>query len=150
MQRAGTAVALVGAMPDASEPADHAGFGLIEVVVAAGVLVTGLAAVLHLFVIAAGATSAARDATYAAVLALQKVEELRAAPFPAPGGATEYLDARGALVAPGDGVLYERRWSAEPLAAQPADTMVVTVHVSRRGVAGRGVRLVTLRTRRGA
>ena len=129
----------------------HGGFSLIEVVIATGILVTGVAAVLHLFVVASRATVDARDATYATVLALQKIEALRAAPFPEPGEAADYLDARGALVADAAGdAVYERRWTVEPLPAQPAETVVIAVRVSRRGLPGRAVHLTTLRTRRGA
>lgn len=132
-------------------PKSEGGFSLIEVVIATGVLVTGVAAVLHLFIIATRATVDARDATYATVLALQKIEELRAAPFPEPGNATDYVSARGALLPDGPrGALYERRWTVEPLPAQPADTVIITVLVSRRGLAHRAVRLTTVRTRRGA
>lgn len=131
-------------------PLGEGGFSLIEVVIATGVLVTGVAAVLQLFIVATRATVDARDATYATVLALQKIEELRAAPFPEPGGATEHLSARGTLIVEGaGGALYDRRWTVAPLPAQPADTVVITVRVSRRGLAGRAVRLMTIRTRRG-
>lgn len=131
-------------------PKSEGGFSLIEVLIATGVLVTGVAAVLQLFIIATRATVDARDATYATVLAFQKIEELRAAPFPQPGGATEHLSARGALIVDGTGgALYDRRWTVAPLPAQPADTVVITVLVSRRGLANRAVRLTTIRTRRG-
>ena len=126
------------------------GFTLVEVLVATGVLVAGIAAVLQLFFIATQATLDARDATYAAVLAAQKIEELRASPFPAPGDAVEYLNQRGAQVTDRAEALYERHWTVTPLPLQPADTVVLTVRVWRRGVAGRGVRLMTARTRRDA
>lgn len=120
----------------------------MEVLVATGVVVVGAAAVLQLFTIAAHATIDARDATYAAVLAAQKIEELRAAPFPTPAAATEYLNARGAQVEGLADALYERRWEVAPLPSQPAETMVPTVRVWRRGVAHRAVQLTTVRTRR--
>ncbi len=125
------------------------GFSLVEVLVASGILVAGIAAILQLFVIATHATVDARDATYAAVLAAQKIEELRAAPFPAPGDATEYLNARGVRLPDAARALYERRWTVAPLASQPAETVTVTVRVWRRGAAHRAVRLTTVRTRRG-
>ncbi len=124
------------------------GFSLVEVLVATGVVAAGAAAVLQLVAIAAHATIDARDATYAAVLAAQKIEELRAAPFPTPAAATEYLDARGAPVAGVATALYERRWEVAPLPGQPAETMVLTARVWRRGAAHRAVRLTTVRTRR--
>jgi type II secretory pathway pseudopilin PulG len=125
------------------------GFSLVEVLVATGVLVAGIAAVLQLFVIAMQATLDARDATYAAVLAAQKLEELRAAPFPPPDEATEYLNARGALLPDRAEAVYERRWIVAPFPAQPSDTVVLAVRVWRRGVMHRAVRLTTVRTRRG-
>lgn len=122
----------------------------MEVLVATGVLVTGITALLQLFIVATRANVEARAVTYATVLALQKVEELRAASFPDPGDATEYLNARGVRLATGArGALYERRWMVEPLPAQPADTVVITVRVWRRGLADRAVELTTVRTRRG-
>lgn len=124
------------------------GFSLVEVLVATGVVVAGAAAVLQLFAIAAHATIDARDATYSAVLAAQKIEELRAAPFPTPAAATEYLNARGAQVAGLADALYERRWEVAPLPSQPVETIVLTVRVSRRGAAHRAVRFTTVRTRR--
>jgi Tfp pilus assembly protein PilV len=127
----------------------ESGFSLVEVLVATGVLVAGIASVVQLFLIATQATVDARDATYAAVLAAQKIEELRAAPFPGPGYATEYLNGRGAQVLDRGDSLYERRWTVAPLPAQPADTVVLTVRVWRRARASRAVRLTTVRTRRG-
>lgn len=122
----------------------------MEVLVATGVLVTGITALLQLFIVATRANVEARAVTYATVLALQKVEELRAAPFPDPGDATEYLNARGVRLATGaGGALFERHWMVEPLPAQPADTVVITVRVWRRGLADRAVELTTMRTRRG-
>lgn len=124
------------------------GFSLVEVLVAAGVLVTGIAAVVQLFVIATQATLDARDATYGAVLAAQKIEQLRATAFLVPGDAIEYLNYRGAEVLDRVDALYERRWTVVPLPLQPAESVVLTVRVWRRGVAGRTVRLTTVRTRR--
>jgi type II secretory pathway pseudopilin PulG len=125
------------------------GFSLVEVLVATGLLIAGIAAVLQLFVIATHAILDARDTTYATVLAAQKLEELRAAPFPSPDEATEYLSARGARLLDRTEAVYERRWIVAPLPAQPADTVVLTVRVWRRGVTHPAVRLTTVRTRRG-
>jgi Tfp pilus assembly protein PilV len=124
------------------------GFSLVEVLVATGVLVSGIAAVLQLFFIATQATLEARDVTYAAVLAAQKIEELRAGALPEPGDAIEYLAANGVRLPDRAGGLYERRWRVTPLPMQPADTVVLTVRVWRDGLAHRAVRLTTVRTRR--
>jgi type II secretory pathway pseudopilin PulG len=56
----------------------EAGFTLAEVLVATGILVTGLVAVAQLFAIGTQANIAARSTTYATVLAEQKIEQLRA------------------------------------------------------------------------
>jgi Tfp pilus assembly protein PilV len=125
------------------------GFSLVEVLVAAAILVAGIGAILQLFVIATRATSDARDATYAAVLAAQKLEEVRAAPFPGPVDATEYLDIRGAPLVARAGALYERRTIVTWLPTQPGETVVITVRVWRRGREHRALRLATVRTRRG-
>ena len=92
MQGSGIAVAVRSGMPRNHER----GISLVEALIATGVLVTGIVALLQLFVVATRANVEARAATYATVLALQKMEELRASPFPAPGDATEYLNGRGA------------------------------------------------------
>lgn len=125
------------------------GLSLVEVLVATGVLVTGITALLQLFVAAVRANVDARADTFATVLALQKIEALRAGPIPGPDEATEYLDPRGRPVGGRPGALYERRWTVEPLPLQPGDTVVMTVRVWRHGLAARAVQLTTLRTRRG-
>lgn len=54
------------------------GFSLTEAMVAATVFVIGVVGVAPLFMLAARATSGARTTTYAAVLAQEKMEQLRA------------------------------------------------------------------------
>ena len=135
----------------------------MEVLIAAGLLATVLATLPHLFAVTTRANLDAGDTTWATVLAAQKIEELRAEPFPAPLGdwSTDYLDSGGNLLDdPGStGKAYTRRWWIEPLSSAPGKTVVITVVVSRyrRGegdvfdVAGPrrdGARLVTLRTRK--
>jgi prepilin-type N-terminal cleavage/methylation domain-containing protein len=53
------------------------GFSLVEVLVAVVILVTGLIAVAELFIISTNANRAARRVTSTAVLAQQKIEQLR-------------------------------------------------------------------------
>jgi prepilin-type N-terminal cleavage/methylation domain-containing protein len=55
-----------------------AGFSLIEVVVATGIMATALVMLAQLFGLSTRSNIGARNTTYAAVLAQQKVEELRA------------------------------------------------------------------------
>jgi prepilin-type N-terminal cleavage/methylation domain-containing protein len=54
------------------------GFSLLEVMIASGILATALIALAQLFVVALAANTSSRSTTYAAVLAEQKMEELRA------------------------------------------------------------------------
>jgi type II secretory pathway pseudopilin PulG len=60
-----------------SNLSDSRGFSLIEVLVACGLLATALIALAQMFVISTQANMGARNTTYAAVLAEQKLEELR-------------------------------------------------------------------------
>jgi type II secretory pathway pseudopilin PulG len=56
----------------------EAGFSLVEVMVATGLLVTALVSLAELFVISTRSNIGSHNTTYAAVLAEQKLEELRA------------------------------------------------------------------------
>ena len=56
----------------------ESGFSLIEVMVASGLLVTALVTLAQLFVISTRSNLGSHNTTYAAVLAEQKLEELRA------------------------------------------------------------------------
>jgi Tfp pilus assembly protein PilV len=127
------------------------GFSLIEVLVAAGLLVGSLAALAFVFVFATRANADAQYATYATVLAMQKMEELRAASLPQVVDAVDYADMRGTVLSgqsdPPQAV-YERRWTVEPLVTAPdALVIVVTVTLARRHRAQHAtqVRLITLR-----
>ena len=145
-------------------PTATGGFSLVEVLVATGLLVTAIASLAQLFVVATRANLDAADMTWGTMLAAQKLEELRAAPFPARlvDQSVEYLDSRGdRLDAPASagGRAYTRRWWIEPLPFASDTTIAITVDVSRyrpgddvapdSGGRMRGaVRVVTLRTRR--
>ena len=56
----------------------NAGFSLIEVLVATGLLATAVVTLAQLFVVSTRSNMGARNSTYATVLAEQKLEELRA------------------------------------------------------------------------
>jgi prepilin-type N-terminal cleavage/methylation domain-containing protein len=60
---------------------DVRGFSLVEVLVAVGVLAAAVLSVVQLFATATAATASARDTGEAAVLAWQKVEQLRSLAF---------------------------------------------------------------------
>jgi type II secretory pathway pseudopilin PulG len=64
--------------PFASRAAGEDGFSLVEVLAAAVILMTGLIAVAQMFIIGTNANMAARRVTATAVLAQQKIEQLRA------------------------------------------------------------------------
>ena len=57
---------------------NHAGFSLLETLVAAGLLATAVITLAQLFMISTRSNLSARNTTYASVLAEQKIEELRA------------------------------------------------------------------------
>ena len=132
--------------------AAESGISLIEVLLATGLLIASIAAVAHVFALASRANAEAQYTTYATVLAAQKMEELRAAPFPAGTvDAVDYADAFGTVLIGGGGspqAMYERHWTIEPLPTA-LDTAAITVTVTRRGAppAAGQVRLITLRAR---
>lgn len=113
-----------------AEPLDDPGFSLIEAMLATLVLTVGVLSLVQLFAVTAMASAGAAHVTMAAVLAAQKVEELRALPWGAAAGGADRVD------------IYVRRWSVEPPAAA-GDALLLTVEV-----APGNVRLVTARARR--
>ena len=60
-----------------SSSRSESGFSLVEVIVATGILAVSLISLAQLFAVATQANSAARAGTFSAVLAQQKVEQLR-------------------------------------------------------------------------
>jgi Tfp pilus assembly protein PilV len=115
----------------------EAGFSLLEVCMAAGLVAAALVTLAALFAAAIESNLAARHQTYAVVLAQHKIEELRAiAPaLEAPAAGVEYLDLAGLVVrggAPPPGTAFERRWSVAPLAAGAAGLLVIDVSVIPR------------------
>jgi prepilin-type N-terminal cleavage/methylation domain-containing protein len=106
------------------------GFTLVEVLVAAMLLTVGMGAIAYLVIAATRVNGVARRSTYAALLAADKLEELRALPFddPAlavspPGALT--VDADGFHDVPVEG--YRRRWTIAPLASHPANALALHV-----------------------
>jgi prepilin-type N-terminal cleavage/methylation domain-containing protein len=159
---------------------DARGLSLIEVLVATAILTVCLVSLAPLFTLATTSNTAAAYTTEAAVLAEQKLEELRALPWtvdlagagltlsPAnalqenTAGYVDYIDAFGTALdgsgpKPPPGASFTRRWSIEPLVADPANTLVIQALVipRRDGSAPKpgivrfhgAVRLVTVRTR---
>ena len=135
---------------------------LVEVLIASSVLAAVCASLPAAFAAAAGASAAAGQTTVAVILAAQKIEELRAAPFAMAGPleSSELIDVAGRVI---DGSpappVFRRLWRTEWLAAASDQTLIITVFVvpytvrppvlletPPRGAA----RLVTLRTRKAA
>ena len=149
------------------------GFTLVETMVAISIAAVALTALAQLFVIATEANAGARRATYASILATEKVEQLRSLgpdlseqradlSVDTPG-ACDFLDEHGRSLGTGSspppGTVYIRRWSVERLPSDP-EALVLQVgvfpRVSRGGgsptqsdarPAG-GAQIVTVKTRR--
>jgi prepilin-type N-terminal cleavage/methylation domain-containing protein len=122
-----------------------AGFSIIEVLVATAIVAVGLASLAQLFVSAANVNRLARMTSTAALLAGQKMEQLRGETGlgPSPPGALsantpgyiDYLDPSGVSlgmtsVTPPAGAAYVCRWSIEPLPSSQVNTVVLQVLVS--------------------
>ncbi len=131
----------------------ESGFSLVESVVACGVVTVGVLSVAQLFAMAVSMNAASRNATLAAILAAQKVEELRTVAEPA--GGVEFIDARGRPLPYAGGVqppgaAFLRRWAIEPLHVDPSNVaaLAVTVTPVARGVGAREVALASVWRRR--
>jgi hypothetical protein len=132
----------------------------MDVLIAASLLATVCASLPAAFAGAVRANLAAGETTRTVVLAAQKVEELRSAPFAAPGTveASDLLDSSGRVVTdPGSTAAFHRMWRTEPLAGTSDQTVVITVLVAPYQRSARlsvdtpargATRLVTLRTRK--
>jgi prepilin-type N-terminal cleavage/methylation domain-containing protein len=152
------------------------GFSLIETLVAVSITAVVLSTLAHLLIVSARANADARRATFASVLAAQKLEQLRAPGVdltPQPGdslsrnmdGRCDFLDeygrALGGGTTPPAGTVYLRRWSVAPAPDDPANTVVLQVAVAPRFSRGSvdatgsgdqrlfgGAHLVSVKTRR--
>jgi Tfp pilus assembly protein PilV len=109
---------------------DSTGFSLIDALLAGALLSGGILALAQLFVVATGATSAARRTTVASILAAQKMEELRAGPLRLDDAGTDRI---GGLT---------REWVIAPHTEDPFHTAIIQV-----SVAPGGVQFMTIRTR---
>ncbi len=147
------------------------GFSLLEVLVATTIMVVGVAALAQLAALAARANRTAHTTTVAAVLAQEKMEQLRSLAWgfdalsPSPAGALgqntagycDFVEGNGRVLGggttPPPGAVYIRRWSVEPLPANPNNTLVLQVLVTRSRTSGvmrlpDDVRLVGVKTRK--
>ena len=150
------------------------GFTLVETLVAISITIVALTALAQLFIIGTQADADARRASFASILATQKIEQLRSlgADLAPQGtaslsadiaGACDFLDEYGRSLGTGSsplpGTVYIRRWSVEPIPLD-SDTFVIQVAVFPRLWRGAvdpaapdarpfgGAQLVTIRTRR--
>jgi len=155
----------------------EAGFSLLEVLCATTILTVAVVSLAQVMALATRATLLARTSTLAALLAAQKMEQLRALAWtfdasgmptsdtttggtglsPSPPdalvrdipGYSDRLDASGRTVLHDGAAVFVRRWSITPLPARPS-TLVIQVSVVRLGFpAATAARLVAVRTRKG-
>ena len=128
------------------------GFSLVEVMVATCVLAVAVASLVQLSLLAQAANRAAALVTVAAVLAQNKMEQLRGSSWPeASNSCCEYFDAHGRPLPGGAGLpvgtAFVQRWTVDPVAALPEAARVLQVWVvSTTGMTP--VRLVCVRARR--
>src|SRR4029077_6350842 len=119
----GSLVAFIGDM-------NARGFTLVETLVAISITALALTSLAQLFVIATRANTDARRATFASILATEKIEQLRSlgadlAPQGDPSlsagvaGACDFIDQYGRSLGTGSsplpGTVYIRRWSVEQI-----------------------------------
>jgi prepilin-type N-terminal cleavage/methylation domain-containing protein len=135
------------------------GFSLLEVLIATTIVAVALASLAQVFVVSAHANSSAKAMTVAALLAVQKMEQLRSltwsvdargAPLTDAGlapsasdvlrvntpGFFDFLDnvgrSLGEAAAPPAAARYLRRWSIEPLPTDAGNALVLQVLVTQR------------------
>ncbi|HZM61829.1 MAG TPA: hypothetical protein VFB85_18600 [Vicinamibacterales bacterium] len=124
------------------------GASLIEAMLAAVILSVAVVAIAQLFSIGASTNVEAKSRTVAAILASQKIEQLRAlgahSDLNSGGSLTEdsagfvdYLDANSAVIDDGSpqrsGVVYTRRWSIVPAPESLESLRIVQVRVVGKG-----------------
>jgi len=112
---------------------DPSGFSLLDALIAAAILASALLSLAQLIAVAVKATAAAGRMTNAALLASQKVEELRAG---------SWSELQSGADTPAAGLT--RIWTVTPLAADPDYVAVLEVLVR---APGGQTRIVGLKTR---
>jgi type II secretory pathway pseudopilin PulG len=108
------------------------GFTTLEAVVAIALVILSAASVASLFVASARSVGSSRSTTIAALLAREKLEQLRAVPFDDPALIPAALDSLSVDVdgyadVPAAG--FRRRWSITPLPMYPASSLILQVTV---------------------
>ena len=127
------------------------GSSLVEAIVAALILATGVIAMAQLLSIAIASNLTARGRTVAMILAQQKIEELQTGDLSTASlEAVEHLNGFGAIVGRGSEpppqAVYTRRWSVAP-ATSGAEAAVVRVRVTVRGSGRTYVSLTAVKAR---
>jgi Tfp pilus assembly protein PilV len=112
---------------------DARGFFLLEALIAAAILASALLALAQIIALATSATSAAGRMTDAALLAAQKIEQLRAG---------SWSELQPGTDSPAAG--FTRTWTVTPLAADPDYIALVEVLVR---MPGGQTRMVALKTK---
>jgi len=112
---------------------DARGFFLLEALIATAILASALLALAQIVALATSATSAAGRMTDAALLAAQKVEQLRAG---------SWSELQPGTDSPAAG--FTRTWTVTPLAADPDYIALVEVLVR---MPGGQTRMVALKTK---
>src|SRR5262245_16885789 len=126
------------------------GFTLVEVLVAMTIAVVAVGALAYLLSAATAVNRTARRSTFAALLAADKMEQLRALAFddgqlaPSPADALQ-VDADNFHDTPAEG--YRRRWFIAPMPGYPESALVVHVVVSVVGDTGEAS-LVTIKSKK--
>ena len=123
---------------------DGKGFTILESLIACAVLATALLSIGYLSASAFARLSDSRGRTLATMIAVAKLEELRADAAPAPG--SDIVDGSGEPIVPESSRRFDRRWSVAPLSP---DVQILTVVVTPLpSASGREIRLTGGWTRR--
>jgi hypothetical protein len=112
------------------------GFSLVEVLIASTILIVALLSLAQLLSLATAANGAAGRATFSAVLAAEKLEELHTLTWESvrrqAGESVDYLDRSGRPVGNAAAATYGRRWLIDLLPVDPENSLVIQVIVSGR------------------
>ena len=108
------------------------GFSLLESLIACAVLATALLSVGYLASSAMALITDARHRTFATILAVAKLEELRTSP--APGTGDEVIGSNGRPPSGGSSPRYARHWSVIPISDDVKILNVVVTPLPRAPV----------------
>jgi type II secretory pathway pseudopilin PulG len=125
------------------------GFSLVEILIASTILIVALLSLAQLLSLATAANGAAGRATFSAVFAAEKLEELHTLTWESvrrqAGESVDYLDRSGRPVGSRAAATYGRRWLIDPLPGDPDNSFVIQVIVSG---ARQEARIAGVRTRK--